>query len=319
VRAGTALGFAALLVPSALNASPSMTPCEDSGMHLEGRPAPRWARALLQACEELRTMPDRDPGASLQIEAAGDDLVALVTLGGGRSTLRRLSDPATLGPTLEALLSLPPPGTRPAEPAAAPTAPSSSAAKVQPLSPSSPAPPDAAAQATLPGGFGVEFGAGAAGRAAGAAGYLSVAPTAFAQLRAGRWLFGMGVRWEVAEWNRNVHVEDFDMVTVATGVHVARRFVFGLAALDLGVSPRFVAETVGFQTGTGEISVTESDLRLASFLTVAVGRPELRGFVTVDGELSPGRMVHPVRSDPALPALPAWSVGLELGVSLGTP
>jgi hypothetical protein len=150
-----------------------------------------------------------------------------------------------------------------------------------------------------------------------------LAPAGFAQLRAKDWLFGMSVRWDVLQLKSDVAVSNFEMETLAAGLSVARRFRPRFGQMDLGVSPRLVAETQSFQ-GTsaaemGEQADTQTDVRIGSFARAAFGGAPLRFFMELDAELSPGRLRRDIRIHPALPPLPSWSAGIGLGVMWGEP
>ena len=258
-------------------------------------------------------MPDSDATARVRIIPAAHDLIVEVVLKDGRSTLRRVQEPAALKSTLEALLTVPPAPLH-VEPTV-PLAPS-------PLPivnelPSDRALPVAHSQAPT---FGVEAGGGVGGRIAGGQAYLSVAAGGFAQLRAGDWLFGMSARWDVFQTKSDVAVDSFEMETVGAGISVGRRFRAGFGDVDLGVSPRLVAETQSFfRTKSDEVADTQTDVRLAGFARAVFGHSALRLFAEADAELSPGRIRRNIRIDPALPPLPAWSAGVAVGVVWGQP
>lgn len=153
--------------------------------------------------------------------------------------------------------------------------------------------------------------------------YYSLAPAGFAQLRARDWLFGMSVRWDVLQWKSDVAASNFEMDTLGAGLSVARRFRPSFGLIDVGLSPRLVAETQSFE-GTspdemGEQADTQTDVRLGAFMRTALSNAPLRLFVELDGELSPGRLRRDIRIHPALPPLPSWSVGIGVGVTWGEP
>lgn len=305
------------------------TVCEDPRVRIQGRPDGRWLEPIVRACEELRTMPDADANARVRILPAGSDLIVEVSLKDGRSTLRRVQDPSRLRTTLEALLTVPAPLPEPLtqdSPSAEatprhPVEPSHTQPLVNELSdertsvPSKPAPPS----------FGVEIGAAVGGRLA-ARQYYSLAPAGFAQLRARDWLFGMSVRWDVVQWKSDVAVSNFEMDTLGAGLSLARRFRPSFGPIDLGLSPRLVAETQSFQGKPGasaaeqdEQADTQTDVRLGAFARAAFGNAPLRLFVELDGELSPGRLRRDIRIHPSLPPLPSWSAGIGVGVTWGEP
>jgi hypothetical protein len=278
--------------------------CEDSRVRVQGHPDPRWLEPITRACDDLRVASDSDSSATVRIVPNGPDLVVEVTLADGRSAVRRISDPSTLEPTLEALLETPPaPRAQPTTPAPAPARTPDGAGRREPSS----APPESAS-------FGVEIGGSLAGRIAGSEGYFSPAPSAFAQLRARTWLFGMSARWDFIQLKSDVDVRGFEMETTAVGLALARRFSPSFGNVDVGVSPRLLEETQSYVTDSREIVFRDADVRLAAFARSALGHGAWRFFLEADAELSTSRVRREVRLDPSLPPLPAWSAGLGLGL-----
>lgn len=294
--------------------------CDDPRITVEGRVDARWLAPLARACERSRSSTDSDPTARVRVLAAGTDLILEVELEDGRSALRRVRQVERLGPTLEALLLLPPKvaaavpvGPAPAEaapPAAAP--PSPSAATTTPLPPSpEPRPPPLA--------LGVEIGGGLGVRVAGREAYLSLAPALFAHLRIGSWLIGLGARWEVFQSRVSLPAPGFEMETLGMGLSLARRFRPSFGTFDVGVEPRLLSETQSYLAKGGEIADSQTDVRMGVFARLAVGDASLRFFTDLDFELSPGRIRRDIRIDAALPPLPSWSAGLAAGVVWGEP
>lgn len=275
-------------------------------------------------------MPDGDANARVRIVPAGPDLIVEVVLKDGRSTLRRVQEPSHLRTTLEALLTVPPELPAPPTPAgSSPAALAGRSAEPPPPQPlvnevgdeRSPAPTKPSPSPN----FGVEIGGAVGGRLAGRE-YYSLAPAGFAQLRARDWLFGMTVRWDVLQWKSDVPVSNFEMETLGAGLSVARRFRPSYGLLDVGLSPRLLAETQSFQGRPGaspaeqdEEADTQTDVRLGAFVRTALSNAPLRLFVELDAELSPGRLRRDIRIHPALPPLPSWSAGIGLGVTWGEP
>ena len=280
----------------------------DARVQVEGRPSERWLEAITRACEQLAAMPDRDPTASARLTPSGDDILVEVVLNDGRSAIRRVKTPLALQSTLEALVTLPP-TNKPREP--------------EPPLPSSPAetPPTELQAKPAPGHERpptVEIGLGVAGRIARAE-YASLAPTAEANLLAGKWLFGLWARWDVVSWQDVGSPAGFEMETVGAGLGVARRFDLRALDLDVGFSPRLLAETQSYEANGKEQTLTASDVRAASFVRATFGRSALRFAATLDGEVSPGRLRRDIHLEPDLPALPSWSVGLAFGLSWTAP
>ncbi len=258
-------------------------------------------------------MSDSDPSARIRIVPAGDDLIIEIVLKDGRSTLRRVQEPAALNGTLEALLVVPP-APAATEKQASPSP--SAAPPIEAPRDGSVNPPSAPDATTT---FGVELGGGIGGRLSGQ-GYLSVETDGVARIRVRDWLFGLGVRWDAFQWRSGGALDNFEMETVGASLSVARRFPTGFGSVDVGISPRLVAETQSYvTTGGDEIADTKTDVRIAGLTRAVFGHSSWRLYLEADAELSPGRLRRDIRIDPALPPLPSWSGGLSVGVFWGQP
>jgi hypothetical protein len=305
---------AAVAHASSVEAEEHDAVCEDPRVRVQGQPEPRWLEPIVHACEVLHAAPDNDESARVRIVPAGHDLIVEVVLKDGRSALRRVQEPSRLETTLEALLVLPPAsGLASATPV--PSGPPSSSElppkEVETRAPAQPPP-------TL----GVEFGGALGGRIAGGQAYLSPGLAGFAQLRAGDWLFGMNARWDVVQLKDNVSVPNFEMDTLAVGIAVGRRIHMPFGHMDLGVTPRLLAETQSYEAGAStqgstEEADTQIDVRFASFGRLAFSHSHLKPFIELDGEISPGRLRRDIRMFPVLPALPSWSAGIGVGLLWG--
>jgi hypothetical protein len=294
--------------------------------------------------------PDTDVTARVRILPADPDLIVEISLRDGRSTIRRVRDPAALTPTLEALLSLPPaekqaseqPPQRAEDPSAttrgflaaeqqspAPAPPrDASAASEKPRPPAedtaTPSPHGKGAESTPQSAVRMELGGAAGGRVAGHR-YLSFAPGGFAQLRVESLLFGVTARWDAVQGRSSTAVPNFEMDTLAVGVSVGRRWSEAPLRIDVGVSPRLIAETQSYQANPAapseatEQAATQTDLRLGAFARIAFGRGAFRPLLELDAELSPSRLRRDIRIDPVLPPLPSWSAGISAGVAWGEP
>jgi hypothetical protein len=170
----------------------------------------------------------------------------------------------------------------------------------------------------------MELGGAAGGRVAGHR-YVSFAPGGFAQLRVDSWLFGMTARWDAVQVRSSTSVPNFEMDTLAAGLSVGRRWSVAPAQIDIGVSPRLIAETQSYQanpaapTEATEKADTQTDLRLGAFARIAFGRGAFRPLLELDTEISPSRLRRDIRIDPLLPPLPSWSAGISAGVAWGEP
>jgi len=315
----------ALAATTASRAAPGagLDLCEGAMVRLEGHPGPAWKDTLERLCARVLTMRDRDPSASLRLVAEGTSLVVEVTLGDGRTAIRRIESPSSFDAVLEALLTLPPssagPGAPPAlPPASAPSSPTTAAASAPPPLP----PPGDSPPRKVESDSTAEIALAAVGRVAGN-GSTSIGGAAEAFLPTGRWRLGLWARWDAFQTVSAPPAMDYEIDTAGVGIAVARRVELGPAAIDIGFAPRLIVETESFEVaeldGEDDETRTTTDVRLATFGRAVFGRGPVRGFVGLDAELSPARVRRKVRSDPRLPALPAWSAGLSLGVSWTAP
>lgn len=291
--------------------------CSNADVRAEGPLDPRWSDAVARLCDDLQAMKDRDPDARVRLTASAEDVLVEVTLPDGRGTIRRVRRPHALRDSLEALLTLPPERRDPEPPRAAVS------------TVAAPPPPEPAPLRTSP-FVGAEIALGVGGRVAGSS-HLALGGAAEAYLIAGHWLFGLWARWDAFQRVGTPSDVEVDIDTVGAGVTFARRYRLGSSAeLDVGVVPRLIVENQRWERdarpgspvpeGEGEAedeegSRTTTDVRVATLGRVHFGRGPLRPFVGIDAEVSPARLRRPSRAAEGIPALPAWSAGLIVGVS----
>ncbi|HVZ72702.1 MAG TPA: hypothetical protein VHJ20_10045 [Polyangia bacterium] len=282
-------------------ASPDVVPCGKARFEVEGRVTARWTQAIADACRALADLPDEDATARISARVVGDELALDVHLADGRAATRRVHAPGALASTLEALLAVPaaPPAPRAVDPA-------------DPVVPGQPPPKP-------PSLFDVEVGGGPGARVAGPGPYVTGALAAFVQLHGARWVVGLGMRWEMLQ-----HLRDspagFEAETLAVALTAARRLELGVGVLDVGVSPRLVAQTQSVQPNGVELTGTDTDVRMGVFARVGFGGGPVRLLVEADAEVSPTRLRRDVQVAPGgFPDLPVWSVGVTTGVLWGTP
>ena len=317
---GVAFAFAAFASPRIARADGPA--CGELGIRVDGELSPRWSDAVARACVELANVPGRDESARVRMAPIDRDLSIEVSLADGRFASRRLASPAALRPTLEALLVVPRLGPR--EPLPEPAPPKAVAADDASTSSNTtttawPRPEEDGALQPARGAepsVGLELGGGVGGRVA-AHGYLSLAPAGFAEIRVGSWLLGALIRWDLIGSKSAPRVDVFEMETVAAGLLVGHRSSVGFGTIDVGLSPRIAVETQTYENKGGEQSLSATDVRLGSFARLALGRSALRAIVELDADVSPSRMRRVVQLDPLLPALPAWSAGLSIGLLWG--
>jgi hypothetical protein len=133
------------------------------------------------------------------------------------------------------------------------------------------------------------------------------------------WLFGSWLRWDFQDLpvkQRNIP-EDLAMASFLLGVYAGRRVRLGPAALDLSMGPNLVIENQEAFEDTpqdvgGEIlNVTVT--AAARVVFPALSSP--RGYLLLAQECYPRRVGREVHEAATLPALPAWTTTLALGIS----
>jgi len=317
-RLAFALGIAAswAALPVVARASPDHATCEDARIRVQGRVAERWLAPIADACERLALRNDTDDGTRVRIVPSGEDVVIEATTRDGRTAIRRARRPESLGTALDALLVLPPSAAEPSPPPPPAThldstseSPSATQKPVNDGTKEDEKPARAAEPGTA-----FEIGGAVSGRVSGL--YASLGPALTASLALGSWLVGVDARWDVDQ-RKAGSPAGFEMQTVGAGLALARRFRLGFGDVDVGLAPRLVVDTQTVELASREDTYTATDVRLAGLLRASFGHGALRLYSALDTELAPGRLRRSVRLAPGLPALPAWSLGLALGISWG--
>lgn len=288
---------------------------------------------------ELRTeLPGRqgvDACARVELRAQAVSTLIEVALPDGRTTSRDVSQPDDLLPTLQALLLVP-------EPVPALAGANAAASGVAP-------PPKPAAPANRPApaglattrsdardvrppshdrerdyGFevalvsGVRVGDGQYGYGAGVLSLVELK----------RWLVGFQGR---ADGYRTLEGSDPE-TALALGVLFGRRFDLGSTALDLTAGPALALRSQGdgvsvqARPSATTVAMAPPERNVSPVPRLLLGarlgfspRSVLRGFIGIDGELGPRGGAEVVTT--ALEAsarMPAYTVGLALGATLGT-
>ena len=308
------LGAGFTLATSAAYAQPGSA-CNEQRVRVEGTLAPQWLEPVVKLCETLASMPDVDASAQLRVVGAGDDVIVEVTLGDGRSTLRRVRAPSDLPLTVEALVAVPPES-------AAPPATSRLVARPEPVAPA-PTP-----RLEFGPALGVhpvrhvtiEVGATLVGRVAGNPIYLSIGLTGYAGLRSGPWLLALLARWDGYQNVMDERPKDFEMTTAGGGVEVLRRLVERSDfALEGGLTAWLLGETQAHRVEGEEHAGSIVDTRLGLLSRALFGEGPLRYLVTFDAELSPARVHRDLHIERGLPILPGYSVGFGGGVAWEVP
>lgn len=279
--------------------------CEQQ-VHVDGTLPAHWSRALPALCARLQAMPDADRQAKLVLRPAGRDLLLIVMLGDGRVAERWLAHPRELMTTVEAVIAVPPSLIR--EPpvsihTAAPADDPTPAAA--PIMPSRPIP-----QAQF------ELGAGLMTRADGRPASLSLGLQGYAALHVAWLTIALAARWDGYQTVLRQRPHQFEMSTEGGGLWALAQLLERPAVrLDAGLT--FWVLDIMQTTGEGaeERGGNASDVRAGGMVRARFGRGPYRPSAGIDFELSPRRLRDDLRLDRALPTLPAWSLGLTVGVA----
>jgi hypothetical protein len=299
----------------------------------------RFPDLLEQLQLQLAARSDLDPCARVDVRAEGDAVVTLtVTLPDGRAASRSVTRRDDIIPTLQALL-LVPARTSAALAAAPATAPPPTTAptplpsrrlrlRANPDRLDDDAPPVAPPARTL----GVELsvltgarmGDGQVGVGAGMLGFLEVHG----------WLLGFEGRADVY---RPLLSGGDPETALELALLAGRRFDFGGVALDLSAGPAVAMKGLAFSQSRSMQVVSmgpnsappprpppESDPNSGPVPRLLLGarfgfspRSVFRTFIGVDGALGPRRVDD--NAENASARLPAFSLGLSLGATVGTP
>lgn len=305
-RLSAVLGGLALSGPCRAHADVS---CADPRVEI-GEVAARWLSPLAATCEAMRTWRDRDRSARLRVAASGEDVVVEVRLGDGRGALRLIKNPIDLQPTIEALLTVPPSPPETDGEIASRRAPEVSMPTTDP----SPPPPR-----LVPARLSV--GAILGARLSGAPSLVGVGPAAHVDLVGERWLFGAFGRWDVTQRfvRHPARYRGFEMDTLALGVEAGRGGDVLGGRSELAGRLALVVEAQSFESLGGERAGTSTDARLGLVARFSPSRRSSRVLLALDGELSPSRLRRDLRTDPELPALPSFSIGLAVGYGWESP
>lgn len=133
----------------------------------------------------------------------------------------------------------------------------------------------------------------------------------------GAWSAGIWARFDLPAWVFTKVPEDFSMSEVCVGLSVGRRLVASPLELHLlaGPSLAVVAMEGGMEPDFAEGGRVDArvGVELRSLWTIA---GVWRAVVSLDGEIAPGAAgsAKGRQVDPALPALPTYTMGLSIGV-----
>ncbi len=292
----------------AISASNDLAVCSGPSLVIEGVLSSNWVDAVQDVRDRLRKNADLDRCAALRFEVVEDSLLIRVTTSNGRKAMRSVTSPQKLISTVEALTVLPPtlpPGPAAPDPRDVPDDLVDGPRTAQP-SPTSTAH--------------MEVGAGAAGRLAGAPLYGGGGLATFAQLALEHWLVGVSARWDAVDDTLGVpSPSGFNMQTFEVGIGLGRRTQLGNFNVDAVIGPEVVVESQEAEGIADGLGGTASDVRFDFLVRMSVPRAgHSRFYAGVDADVSPSRLRRTKQLDPGLPALPAWSSGLQIGFLWGT-
>jgi hypothetical protein len=325
---------------AAARASAQTPSCPRLDVAASAETSARWPDLASRVQEAFVGRDDVDQCARVALALARGTITVRVALRDGRSAQRSVLQPDDVVPTLEALLLVPQaPPPAPSEPEAAPQ-PSAPAPENPPLKRATrPAPHDAAANpdvsisdrgasARAPEHSqnrlrievslltGARIGDGQTSAGAGLSTFVDLSG----------WLVGLEARqdryWKQASALDDASGQDAGVLELAA--LGGRRFEFGVFALDVTAGAAAALQgTHTFATRspegvTSSKSSTSTAPRLLASARLSISpRSTLHPFVGVDGELGPKRAAG--ADLPAAPQLPVWTVGAELGLTLGAP
>jgi hypothetical protein len=303
-------------------------PCPGPNVTADAALRQRYPELLEQLRSELADRASVDACASVELRAETASVAVSVELPDGRATTREVSRVEDVLPTVQALLLVPEMDRREAKPTT-PVPPLAREAEPRNEAPH-PSEHDAS---PLPRrerehGFelslvsGVRVGDGQYGYGAGVLSFIEIR----------RWLIGFQGR---ADGYRALRGSDPE-TALALGVLFGRRTDVGGTALDFTVGPAVAMRGASFSE-TSAVSGQRTDavvLRPAApperdvgptprlLLGVRWGfspRSVFRTFVGIDGELGPRRGADaPASLEPTSGRMPAYTIGLALGATVGT-
>jgi len=271
----------------------------------------RFPQALAKLRAHVASLADVDTCARVDLITAGSDVVVVVTLKDGRSTIRRVASEDELVEVVEALVVLPPSSGNGSSSGVEPIAPPSKPPEpLPPPLPSHVAPPRPVRGA-------VELGVGGAGHALGKPFFLGVGLTAFAQMSLGQWLLGVNARIDAIDLpvGGTEVPDDFQMRTYSIGVAAGRRTHFGAIDFDLLAGLGLERQFQSAHPMRGErLRSTWTDGRVMVVARLSESGPaKVRAFIQADVEgWLPDREEAPPKP---LPDWPYWSLGVAFGLT----
>jgi hypothetical protein len=288
----------------------------------------RWPELAARVRAAFVTRDDIDACAQVALTTIDASISVLVTLPDGRTASRAVSRPEDVVPTLEALLIVPPPEAHappPPEPQSTPIPAHDMPADLERSAPIASGPDQ-------PSRLRIELSVASTARVGDSVTSLGLGALAFLDIS--QWLVGFEGRADRYEYADGTPSGGALELAVLAG----RRLPFGSFALDLIAGPALAIggessvtiarsanssasagaggmESIVRESGTGRAAMPR--LLLKAHLSFGA-RSVVRGFVGVNGELGPADdLPADSRGDDAQ-RLPAWTVGVALGATVGT-
>jgi len=295
-----------------------------------------WARAVVELRRALAERDDVDRCVELIVRSDARGVRVTARLAGGGDATRRIDSPDDLGPTILALLLLPPelppappdppvvtPPVTPVEPPPAPALEPPAMARLDRIERlAGPAP------AAAPARFEIGIAAGARWQDR-----IEIAAGGFADISLGPWLVGANARWGQETGDQVIAAErlaggarvSYTARTLELGVELGRRFAIGPVELSALLGPRIAAiephydplpvPLVVISQATGEISTLQYAAPSSRITRVATslrarwaGSARLKMTLGIDASYD-GDMVVLV----GLPPRSAWGAAVTLG------
>lgn len=307
-------------------------PCPGLVVRVHGGADWRWPALSERIRREFAGRNDVDPCARVSVTTRGSSPLVTVTLPDGRLAGRSVSQPDEVIPVLAALLLVPEAPTSAS--VATPSAAAGSSATTGGASPEAPGAPSSATAGTVVGpqaalavsapqsvgpdagavrldlslAIGARVGDGQAGVGLGLSSFVELAA----------WLAGFQARVDSYQ-DRSASPTTGALEFAALG---GRRLRLGTLALDFLAGPALALQGVAKsvkQVGSTDPAVTTSPTveprLLASSRLTFRAQSTVRTFVGLDGVVA---LTDARTQSTGLAPLPAWTVGLVLGVTVGT-
>ena len=225
----------------------------------------------------------------------------------GRLVQRHVPSPRALVPTAEALLA-------DTSPRAKPSPLVTDEANPPPAPPPNSAPPVPPARLPREPRYLLDATVGA--RFSGPSPTLWLAPELRATIPFDAWSGGVWVRYGVP-YVFDAVPHEFDMGRVSLGLSAGRQLISTPVDLRVAFNPSLSVLSMEAESGEHRPEGVKVDLYLGLSLSAAIPFSEAwRGVVVVDAEMVPAAIREERRIASVLPVLPAYEVGLAVGVEL---